>query len=154
MYIEIERRFLVKKIPSNILSSISIQQYYIFISDSFVQRIRFFNNKKCILSIKQVTSDISKYEFEYEIPIEDGYKMIEISKNVPCIDKIRHRIREGNFIWEVDEFLTDNRGLIIAEIELSSPDQKFNKPEWLDKEVSDQPEYFNFNLAKNPYITW
>ena len=154
MHIEIERRYLVKKIPLNILSSISIKQYYIFISDSFVQRIRFFNNKKCILSIKQVTADISKYEFEYEIPIEDGYKMIEISKNAPCIDKIRHRIREGNFIWEVDEFLADNRGLIIAEIELSSTDQKFNKPEWLDKEISDRPEYFNFNLANNPYVRW
>jgi len=72
----------------------------------------------------------------------------------PLIEKDRYRLEEGGVVWEIDEFLGENRGLIIAEVELESEDQPFTKPDWVGVEVTGDPRYFNSNLIKKPYTKW
>jgi len=153
MNIEIERKFLVKKIPSDIEQTIYIQQYYLSNNKNMVQRLRIFNKKEAIMSFKQKTSNLAKYEFEYKIPLEDANKIIEII-NVPFIIKKRHIIYVDSIKWEVDEFLGQNMGLIIAEVELKHEKQIVNSPNWIDSEVTDNSSYYNYNLALKPYILW
>tara|TARA_Y100001970_G_C13911300_1_gene688667 strand:+ start:236 stop:697 length:462 start_codon:yes stop_codon:yes gene_type:complete len=153
MNIEIERKFLVKKIPDNCESSLHIKQYYIHVDQYFVQRLRFFDNKKAIISLKQNCSGLSRYEFEYEIPLEDGKKIVSMT-NSKFIEKIRHIIYFDSMKWEVDEFLNDNLGLVIAEVELESEKQHIKLPDWVTDEVTNQNKYFNYNLALRPYISW
>ena len=111
------------------------------------------NQKKAIISFKQKTSNISKYEFEYTIPLEDANKMIEIV-DMPFINKKRHIIHIDSLKWEIDEFLEDNKGLIIAEVELESENQKIKLPTWIKSEVTNEKKYYNYNLALKPYISW
>ena len=87
MNIEIERKFLVNEMPNNIDKTISIKQYYLMNEISLVQRLRLFDNKYAILSFKQKTNELSKYEFEYKIPYKDALKMIEFLPNIPFIEK-------------------------------------------------------------------
>jgi len=153
MNLEIERKFLIHKIPNNCEKSIHIKQYYMHIDDYFVQRLRFFDNQKAIISLKQNCSGLSRYEFEYEIPLSDAQKIVSMS-NSKFIEKIRHIIYFDKIKWEIDEFLGQNEGLLIAEVELDSEDQDVVLPEWVNIEVTNQHKYFNYNLAINPYILW
>jgi len=153
MNIEIERKFLINKIPENCKKSIHIKQYYMHIDDNFVQRLRFFNNEKAIISLKQNCAGLSRYEFEYEIPLSDAKKIVSIS-NSNFTEKIRHIIYFDSIKWEIDEFLGDNKGLLIAEVELESEGQHITLPDWIDSEVTNQNKYFNYNLALKPYISW
>ena len=153
MNLEIERKFLINKIPDNCEKSIHIKQYYMHIDDYFVQRLRFFDNQKAIISLKQNCSGLSRYEFEYEIPLSDAQKIVSMS-NSKFIEKIRHIIYFDKIKWEIDEFLGQNEGLLIAEVELDSEDQNVVLPEWVNIEVTNQHKYFNYNLAINPYILW
>jgi len=93
-------------------------------------------------------------EFEYEIPMQDAEQILENICEKPILDKIRYRVKHSGFIWEVDEFLGDNAGLVIAEIELAAENQSFIKPDWVGAEVTGDPRYFNSNLIKNPYKSW
>ncbi len=153
MNLEIERKFLVKELPKNIQKSIHLEQYYMLIDKYFVQRLRFFDNKKSIISLKQNCSGMSRFEFEYEIPLSDAKKIISIGEFLN-IKKIRHIIMVDGIKWEIDEFLDKNKGLIVAEVELESEVQDINFPNWIDCEVTDQKKYYNYNLALNPYILW
>jgi adenylate cyclase len=92
-------------------------------------------------------------EFEYDIPMEDAEKLFLIAKT-PAVEKYRYKIEYAGNIWEVDEFLGDNEGLVIAEIELESENQTFQKPSWIGMEVSGDKRYTNANLARNPYKNW
>lgn len=80
--------------------------------------------------------------------------MLDNLAEQPVIDKVRYKIPMGEFVWEVDEFFGVNEGLIVAEIELKSEDQAFEKPEWIGEEVSGDPRYFNSMLVAHPYTTW
>ena len=80
--------------------------------------------------------------------------MLEHLAEKPIIEKNRYKIPHEGLIWEIDEFLGVNAGLIVAEVELSDENQVFNKPEWIGEEISADPRYFNSNLVKNPYTTW
>ena len=153
MNIEIERKFLVKQLPVNIGETIYIKQYYLSNNKDMVQRLRVFNQEQAIISFKQKTSNISKYEFEYNIPLEDANKMIEII-DVPFINKKRHIIHINSIKWEVDEFLDQNKGLIIAEVELKTENQSISIPNWVDIEVTKDNRYYNYNLALKPYTLW
>ncbi len=153
MNIEIEKKFLVKRIPLEIEDTIDIKQYYISNNKNIVQRLRIFNGKEAIISFKQKTSSISKYEFEYNIPLDDANKMIEIL-DVPFIHKSRHIIYIDSIKWEVDEFLDQNKGLVIAEVELKTENQVINIPDWVDTEVTDDNRFYNYKLAINPYTLW
>jgi len=151
--IEIERKFTVNKIPKKITNSFVIKQFYMLIDKDFVQRLRIFDDKKAIISIKQNCSGLKRYEFEYEIPLVDAQKIISIG-NFLSIKKIRHELIIDNIKWEVDQFLEKNEGLVIAEVELQNEDQKLNLPKWIEKDVTNQNKYYNYNLAINPYISW
>ena len=153
MNIEIERKFTVNKIPKKITNSFVIKQLYMLIDKDFVQRLRIFDNKKAIISLKQNCSGLKRYEFEYEIPLVDAQKIISIG-NFLSIKKIRHELIIDNIKWEVDQFLEKNEGLVIAEVELQNEDQKLNLPKWIEKDVTNQNKYYNYNLAINPYISW
>ena len=153
MNIEIERKFTVNEIPKNITNSFVIEQFYMLIDKYFVQRLRIFDNKKAIISLKQNCSGLKRYEFEYEIPLVDAQKIISIG-NFLSIKKIRHELIIDNIKWEVDQFLEKNEGLVIAEVELQNEDQKLNLPKWIEKDVTNQNKYYNYNLAINPYISW
>ena len=153
MNIEIERKFTVNKIPEKITNSFVIEQFYMLIDKDFVQRLRIFDDKKAIISLKQNCSGLKRYEFEYEIPLVDAQKIISIG-NFLSIKKIRHELIIDNIKWEVDQFLEKNKGLVIAEVELQNEDQKLNLPKWIEKDVTNQNKYYNYNLAINPYISW
>ena len=153
MNIEIERRFLVNKIPENIINTIHIKQYYISINAKMIQRLRFFNDDKAIISFKERSSSITKHEFEYEIPILEAKKLISFI-DAPSVSKKRHYIKFDSMNWEVDEFLDKNKGLIVAEIELIKEDEKIKIPEWAVYEISKEQKYSNFNLSLNPFTSW
>ena len=153
MNIEIERKFLVNNIPKKRNKSIHIKQYYLGINKKIVQRLRVFDNNKAILSFKENCSGLTRHEFEYKIPLQDANKIIEISNPI-FIEKNRHIIEYDFLKWEVDEFLGNNQGLIIAEVEIEKENQKIALPDWVGIEVSNEKKYYNYNLALNPYISW
>jgi len=109
---------------------------------------------KGYLTVKGVSEGIARAEFEYEIPIDEANALLDGLCKRPLIEKERYKISHGHHIWEVDEFFGDNAGLIVAEVELESEDQAFETPEWVGREVSDDPRYFNANLIANPYRNW
>ena len=91
---------------------------------------------------------------EYEIPVADGNAMLDTLAERPILEKRRHKIPHGGFTVEVDEFLAENAGLVVAEVELESEGQTFDKPAWLGKEVTGDPKYYNSNLVRHPYSKW
>ena len=118
MAVQIERKFLVEKIPIKLVSkSEKIKQWYIILDNRLVIRLRSIGNKY-FLTIKGNTSGISRLEFEYSIPKEDAMDMFHYFCGSNVINKTRHYIKDCNHIWEIDEFHGQNDGLIIAEIEL------------------------------------
>ena len=135
------------------MKKIHIKQYYIHVDDKFVQRLRFFDNQKTIMSLKQNCAGLSRYEFEYEIPLEDACKIVSMTNSI-FIEKIRHVVYYESMKWEIDEFLGNNKGLLIAEVELENENQKIKLPSWINQEVTNQNKYFNYNLALKPYISW
>ncbi|NJK51901.1 MAG: CYTH domain-containing protein [Leptolyngbyaceae cyanobacterium SU_3_3] len=106
------------------------------------------------LTIKGSTSGITRLEFEYMIPIADANEMLDRLCTPPIIEKYRYTINLGNITWEVDEFLGDNQGLIIAEVELQNVEQAIDLPDWLGEDVSHDPRYYNSNLSKHPFKHW
>lgn len=116
-------------------------------------RIRTINDK-AFLTIKGITVGVTRQEYEYEIPYDDCVQMLEQLAEKPVIEKKRYKIPLDGLIWEIDEFLGVNAGLIVAEIELADENQAFSKPAWIGAEVSADPRYFNSNLVKHPYTTW
>ena len=150
---EIERKFIVDpaKLPGN-LSGIDYQQGYISINDSGVTRIRIINDK-AVLTIKSKTVEISRDEFEYDIPYKDALRLIYLSQG-EVIHKTRSVIEYENKTWEVDEFHGKNKGLWLAEIELTDEKEDFIKPNWLMEEVSKDKKYYNSYLCLHPYSIW
>ena len=151
---EIERKFLVKESNwQKSLKGLLIQQGYIVIRKEKVVRIRIMNNKG-YLTIKGTTTGATRNEYEYEIPLEDARQMLNNLCEKPILEKHRYKINHDGMTWGIDIFHRDNEGLIVAEIELEYEDQEFEKPDWVDMEVTDDPKYFNSNLVKNPFNKW
>jgi adenylate cyclase len=154
MATEIERKFLVKGDQWRALASATLfRQGYLSIDKERTVRIR-VAGERGYLTIKGRSSGISRAEFEYEIPLADAEQMLDTLCIKPLIEKRRHRIVYGRHVWEVDEFLGDNQGLIVAEIELGHETENFERPEWIGVEVSNDARYFNSNLSRHPYSTW
>lgn len=149
MPLEIERKFRIKSDAwrEQVSRTYHITQAY----PEFGPRVR-IRDTTGFITIKHRKSDLTSYEWEYEIPLEDAEEMISLSLHT--LSKKRHLVKVGAHTWEVDEFLGDNKGLIVAEIELKSEDEPFEKPEWLAQEVSGQKKYINKQLAKKPFNTW
>jgi adenylate cyclase len=107
-----------------------------------------------IFTIKTRSTGISRSEWEFVIPLVTAAELLDYACDRPLVEKNRHKIPHAGFVWEVDEFLGDNAGLIVAEIELSDESQTFAKPNWIGEEVSGQARYFNSYLVQHPYKTW
>ena len=105
------------------------------------------------LNIKSVGIGRSRQEFEYPVPVEDARALLALCVG-GTVDKRRHLVRHGGHVWEVDEFLGDNAGLVVAEIELGAVDEAFERPAWLGEEVTDDTRYYNLALATHPYRRW
>lgn len=155
MGLEIERKFLLRSDAwrDEVGDSVRLIQGYLLRSDRSAIRVR-IKGDVAELNIKHTLDGISRLEYEYEIPVADARGIIEHVAQRPLIDKTRHYVAHGGQLWEIDEFHGENAGLILAEIELETVDQRFARPTWLGEEVSDDPRYYNSNLSKLPYSRW
>jgi adenylate cyclase len=155
MAIEIERKFLVHCEDWARLSVRSdyMKQGYLAADSATTVRVRVANDRAW-LTIKGVTNQISRKEYEYAIPVADGIEMLDDMCGQDVIEKTRYYIEHANHTWEIDVFQGSNLGLVVAEIELSSEDEHFEMPDWIDREVSNDARYFNVNLMKAPYNQW
>ena len=149
---EIERKFRVKEGAWREAKGVRYRQGYLNSAKERIVRVRTIGDKG-YLTIKGLTVGASRMEFEYKIALQDANELLNICEK-PLIEKIRYTVEDGGMVWEIDEFAGDNQGLMVAEVELESEDQRFPKPDWIGKEVTDDPRYFNSNLIKNPYSKW
>ena len=158
---EIERKYLVKKaewrshkkqLQNQPNLGKEYCQGYITTENGTTVRIRIIGDTGYI-TLKSKAIGHTRSEFEYPIPVKDAREMLEAFCDKPLIEKIRYKINFDNLIWEVDEFLGENEGLIIAEVELESEQQQIDIPHWIEREVNDK-KYFNSYLVKHPYSQW
>ena len=152
MATEIERKFLVVGNAWHTTSGTRICQGYLNRDKDRTVRVR-IAGAQAYLTIKGATTGNTRAEFEYEIPLQDAEQLLSLCDG-PTVEKIRHHINHGDHLWEVDEFLGQNAGLVVAEIELTSEGEAFANPPWLGREVSDDRRYFNSQLAVNPFCNW
>lgn len=154
MAVEIERKFLVQgEAWRSLAAGVVYRQGYLTASDRRTVRVR-IAGETGYLTIKGATEGIARLEFEYPIPAADAAIMLDTLCDRPLIEKVRYKIPWGNLLWEVDEFKGENQGLILAEVELQSPDQAVQIPDWIGQEVSGDFRYFNASLAKHPFTRW
>ena len=155
MATEIERKFLLKDSSwkKSADEGTAYSQGYLVGSQSSSVRVR-TQGKRAFLNIKSATIDITRQEFEYEIPFSEATEMLETLCEKPLINKTRYLLKNANHLWEIDVFSGDNEGLVVAEIELNDKDESFEKPEWLGDEVSDDARYYNVSLVKHPFKDW
>jgi adenylate cyclase len=152
---EIERKFLVKgDFKPFATKQTRITQGYISSIPERTVRVR-VKGDKGFITIKGIgnASGATRYEWEKEIPVSEVNDLLAICEP-GVIDKTRYLIKAGEHTFEVDEFYGENQGLIVAEIELKSEEDAFEKPEWLGKEVTGDVKYYNSMLMKNPYTKW
>lgn len=154
--IEIERKFLVKSndFKSQAFIQNRIAQGYLNSNPERTVRVR-IKGEKGFLTIKGKGNEggMTRFEWEKEIPVEEALLLLNLCEGGK-INKIRFEIKVGNHTFEVDEFFGENEGLIIAEIELSSENESFEKPNWLGEEVTNDERYYNAYLSQNPFKNW
>jgi CYTH domain-containing protein len=152
---EIEHKFTVKSDKYKSLATPTLyRQGYIPTTNGMTVRVR-IAGEKGFVTFKDKTIGMSRNEFEYEIPVAEACQMLDTLCDKPQIEKYRYVIpAEQGLKWEVDEFLGDNAGLVVAEIEVPAEDTKFSLPEWIDKEVTGDKKYNNSQLCKKPYKEW
>lgn len=154
--IEIERKFLVTSevFKDEAFKTTRIIQGFLNTHPERTVRVRLKENQG-ILTVKGKTSinGLTRFEWEKEISKVEAENLLTLCEK-GVIDKIRHEVKVGNHIFEVDEFFGDNKGLVIAELELKTEDETFVKPNWLGKEVTGQIKYYNSQLSKHPFKTW
>jgi CYTH domain-containing protein len=151
---EIERKFLLKSDAwRGLAEGTMYRQGYLNSAKERTVRIRTVGSK-AFLTIKGLTVGATRSEYEYEIPLDECNAMLDTLAEKPLIEKKRYKISKGGLTWEIDEFFGDNKGLIVAEVELASEEQTFEKPEWVGEEVTGDPRYFNANLIKHPFTKW
>lgn len=150
---EIERKFLVvRELWEPKGEGVRIAQGYLNADPERTVRVRVKGNMG-YLTVKGKNEGIARKEFEYEIPLEDAEEMLKLCA-LPIIEKRRFREKVEGHTWEVDAFSGDNRGLLLAEIELQEENESFKRPEWLGREVSEDPRYYNSNLSRHPFGRW
>jgi len=152
---EIERKFLVKEgYKQFAFTNTRINQGYLSSAPERIVRVR-INGEKGFITIKGISNatGVSRFEWEKEIPLNEARELLALCEPA-IIDKTRYLVQVGEFTFEVDEFYGDNAGLVIAEIELSSEEELFDKPKWLGQEVTGEKRYFNSKLSKNPFTKW
>ena len=159
MGIEIERKFLMKndEWKAHVTETHVIKQGYLQsgldASQKSSVRIR-ISNKLANINVKSVELTMIRQEFEYDIPLHDAEQMLTTLCSGVVIEKTRYYVPYGSHLWEIDVFEGENKGLQMAEIELLSLDEKFEVPDWIGDEVSDDKRYYNIYLLKHPYPEW
>jgi len=161
MGVEIERKFLVVSDAWRAAAHAVIPMAQGYINDtasidSGAQkasvRVR-IQGGEAFLNMKSREIGHTRQEFDYPIPVEDARALLQLCVG-GLVDKRRHLVDHGGLLWEVDEFLGDNAGLVVAEVELDSADQAIDLPEWVGEEVTDDVRYYNLALASHPYTRW
>ncbi|MCF0178909.1 MAG: CYTH domain-containing protein [Bacteroidales bacterium] len=159
---EIERKFLVKSdIYKTLATGTYYRQGYVPTLNGMTVRLR-IAGEKGFITMKDHAIGFTRHEFEYEIPKEDATQMLELMCSKPQIEKHRYvipassnsELASSQLFWEVDEFLGDNAGLVVAEIEVPSEDTTFEIPDWVGEEVTGDKRYYNSHLCRNPYKNW
>jgi CYTH domain-containing protein len=152
---EIERKFLIDldkwrslKLPVGN----HYRQGYLLTDPQKTIRVR-LTDTKGYLTIKSANTGATRLEFEYEIPLHEAGELLD-NFSISELSKIRYNIEYKGKCWEIDEYLGDNKGLFVAEIELQSADESFERPDWITIEVTDDKRYYNSNLTTNPYSNW
>lgn len=159
---EIERKYLVKQTKWRSHKQLLRRQFrdlgqkycqgYIPTTNNTTVRVRIVGDRG-YLTIKSKVIGYTRAEYEYEIPVAEAREMLDNLCVKPLIEKFRYRIPSDRLVWEVDEFIGENEGLIIAEVELEHEDQQIELPDWIEKQVNDK-KYFNSYLVKHPYSQW
>ncbi len=156
MATEIERKFLLTNDAwrAVVKSSSRYRQGYLANTEGGASvRVRVAGDQAA-LNIKGMTLGIQRPEYEYSIPVTDAEEMLDNLCIGPVISKTRYFVEHEGYTWEIDIFEGDNAGLVVAEIELSSVDEVFSRPDWLGEEVSHDPRYYNVRLVTHPYKDW
>ncbi len=154
MALEIERKYLVKPgwIPQG-NGTVYLQGYLRSDTHGPTVRVRVAGDRG-FLTVKGPLEGLARLEFEYAIPVEDARKMLAAFADGRLVEKIRYAVEHAGHVWEVDVFQGRNAGLIVAEIELASPDEEIALPDWVSEEVSSDPRYANASLALYPWPEW
>ncbi len=161
MGIEIERKFLVTGDGWRAAAHAVLPMAQGYINDAAALdngaqkasvRVR-IQGDAAYLNLKSREPGHTRQEFDYPIPVDDARALLALCVG-GLVDKRRHLVRHGNHLWEVDEFLGENAGLVVAEIELDDAEEAFERPEWLGEEVTDDVRYYNLALAAHPYGRW
>ena len=155
MGLEMERKFLVTgEFRDKAYAHSHIRQGYISSGNGRTVRVR-IRDEKGYLTIKGPSDQtgLARYEFETEIPLADAEDLMRICEP-GIIDKTRYLVRSGRHIFEVDEFYGDNEGLLMAEVELGSEDEEYQKPDFIGREVTGDRRFYNSHLRRNPFKDW
>ena len=154
--IEIERKFLVKdnSYKAEAFKSTRIIQGFLNTHKERTVRVR-LKGDEGFLTVKGAsgTNGLSRFEWEKDIPKEEAEALLKLCEP-GIIDKTRYEVKAGNHTFEIDEFHADNDGLVVAEVELNTENETFEKPNWLDREVTGIIKYYNSQLSKQPFNTW
>ncbi|HOY67741.1 MAG TPA: CYTH domain-containing protein [Candidatus Ozemobacteraceae bacterium] len=151
---EIERKFLVRGEDWKAHGpGVPCRQGYLSRLPERTVRVRVLGNRG-YLTVKGATIRASRPEFEYEIPVADAKTLLAELCEKPLIEKRRFVVEYAGRRWEVDEFFGENLGLVVAEVELESEDAQIELPPWVDREVTDDPRFYNASLAAHPYRSW
>ena len=151
---EIERKFLVEGDAwRETAEGTRVRQGFLSTEAERTVRVRVAGRRGTI-TVKGKNVGARRAEFEYEIPAAEAERMLDTLCKRPLIEKVRYTLAVSSHTWEIDVFEGENAGLVVAEIELGSEDEAFEKPEWVGEEVTDDPRYFNSNLVANPYRHW
>lgn len=154
--IEIERKFLVKAndFKAEAFKKTRIVQGFLNTDPHRTVRIR-INGNQAFITVKGLSNKtgLSRFEWEKEIPVKEAETLLDICEP-GIIEKVRYLVKINNHTFEVDEFLGENQGLVIAEVELKDENESFTKPAWLGPEVTGDVRYYNSQLSKDPYINW
>ncbi len=155
MAVEIERKFLLRDASWRLAvgASTLLRQGYLANTARASMRVRLAGERGW-LSVKSMTRSIARAEYEVEVPAADAIAMLDALCEGPLIEKWRHEVVHAGAHWEIDEFLGENAGLVIAELELPAEDAPFARPDWLGAEVTLEERYYNFRLAQRPFRHW
>ncbi len=154
MATEIERKYLVTGNDYRTLTQpIRYRQGYLCLDTKRIVRVR-IKPDRAILAVKSIMSDETRLEFEYEIDMTEANVILDELCEKPIIEKDRYKIEYHGFKWDVDEFMGENAGLVVAEVNLDNEDQQVPLPGWVGKDVSKEPKYLNCELIRNPYSKW
>lgn len=154
MGIEIERKFLLADDGWRGLGRpTAMRQGYLVADAVRTVRVR-IEGERAFVTIKGKSTGASRGEWEYAIPVPEAAELLDGLCEQPLVEKTRHRIEHAVHVWEVDEFTGLNAGLVVAEIELASEDEAFEKPDWIGREVTGEKRYYNSSLIRLPYSEW